>query len=306
MRLSAAVEGFFLEKQLDFSPSSVEKYGYTLSHFVEFTEDRAVDTILSGDVRRFLVHLKDAHNLSERSVFDNWAILSSFWSWVERELSLPHIIRGRVPAPNYPDTEVQPYTQDEVKQLLEAAGYMREYSTASGKTVRARRPTANRDTLLLLVLLDTGVRASELCDLTIADYDSKRGRLHIRRGKGGKQRFVIIGLKTRRALWRYLADRPEAKQGDPLFVTKTSRKLDRFLVYHMVSDFGDRAGVPRATVHRFRHTYAIEFLRAGGNVALLQELLGHEDVRTVMVYVQLAERDLDSASRFSPADNLKL
>lgn len=69
----------------------------------------------------------------------------------------------------------------------------------------------------------------------------------------------------------------------------------------------DRAGVRNASVHRFRHTFAVGFLRNGGNVFALQEILGHARIDTVKIYVRLAERDLaDAQRRASPVDNWRL
>jgi len=71
----------------------------------------------------------------------------------------------------------------------------------------------------------------------------------------------------------------------------------------MLQRIGRRAGVAGVTVHRFRHTFAINFLRNGGNVLALQELLGHEKLDTVRIYARLAEVDLRRAQQAaSPAD----
>ncbi|MCB0182650.1 MAG: site-specific integrase, partial [Caldilineaceae bacterium] len=75
---------------------------------------------------------------------------------------------------------------------------------------------------------------------------------------------------------------------------------------HMIVRLGERANVPGAGVHRFRHTFAVNFLRNGGNVFELQELLGHEDIKTLSVYIKLSEQDIDAAQRHSPADNWRL
>ena len=83
--------------------------------------------------------------------------------------------------------------------------------------------------------------------------------------------------------------------------------LDRNNLRHMLSRNGKVAGVANVHPHRFRHTFAVEFLRNGGNVFELQQVLGHEQLSTVQRYVRLAEIDLESAGRRgSPADNWKL
>jgi integrase/recombinase XerD len=181
------------------------------------------------------------------------------------------------------------------------------WTSKHGKYVEESRSTGLRDRAILLTLLDTGVRASELCDLRIFDYDLKTGRLHVRKGKGDKSRYVWAGEATRKAIWRFLASRPDAKPEHPLFPTRTDQPLDRSNLLKMISACAKRAGVIAANVHKFRHTFAITFLRNGGTVLELQRLLGHERVDTLKIYVTLAESDLSAAQRrASPADNWKL
>jgi integrase/recombinase XerD len=268
-----------------------------LNHFVEFTGDAEIEQVTSNDVRRFLNHLHSDHGMSKRTIHDHWARLSSFWTWAQTELGVDHIIRG------YPKTLIEPFTQDEVRRMVKAAGYMKPYRGKGGKLITTKQPSANRDTAIILTLVDSGLRASELCNLTIKDYDQKRGRLHVRHGKGDKQRFVVLGNRTKKALWKYLADR----QGkEPLFATKTGRALDRYHVHRLVERVGEQAGVEGAHPHRFRHTFAITFLRNGGNIHLLKELLGHETLEMTMHYARLAEQDIDKASGHSPVDNWKI
>lgn len=74
----------------------------------------------------------------------------------------------------------------------------------------------------------------------------------------------------------------------------------------MLNTIGKNAGVEKVYPHRFRHTFAIQFLRNGGNVALLKELLGHESIEMVMRYAKIAEQDIANAPAHSPADNWRL
>jgi integrase/recombinase XerD len=105
----------------------------------------------------------------------------------------------------------------------------------------------------------------------------------------------------------YLTTRPAAKQRDHLFPSKTRRRLDRNNLRETVQRIAERAGVSGVTIHRFRHTFAINFLRNGGSVLELQEMLGHEKMETVRIYAKLAEVDLAAAQRRSSvADNWRL
>ena len=305
MKLSAVLKGYWLDKELEFSPNTVKQYRYAFNHLIDFLGDAEFERITSDDIRRYLMWLRTEREVGKRTQQNYWITLSSLWTWAETELGVPHIIRGKVAKPTFTKKVIEPLTVDEVRRLLEVAAFTDEWMTATGKTTRSKRPTAERDKAIILMLLDTGIRASELCDLTIGDYDEKLGRFHIRHGKNDKARFVVAGKRTQRAIWRYLLRRPKAKQGDPLFATRDG-VMDRTNLYHTIKRLGDRAGITDAHPHKFRHTYAINFLRNGGNVKTLQEILGHESMDMVMNYVHLAEQDIDAAQRHSPADNWRL
>jgi integrase/recombinase XerD len=163
------------------------------------------------------------------------------------------------------------------------------------------------------MLLDTGLRASELCSLKVGDVDIKTGRVEVRHGraggaKGGKGRAVYIGKSTRRALWLYLAGREDGDQADePLFMGKFHRPLNKTALRHLMVSLGKKAGVKNCHPHRFRHTFAITYLRSGGDVFTLQSLLGHAALSMVQHYARIAEIDIAQAhKRASPADNWHL
>lgn len=298
MRLDTAMEGYWLDKQRDFSPATVRDYQLTFDRFAEFVgASYAVEKVTSNHVRGFLNHLKDEHGLAQKTIRNAWIALSSFWSWAEKELQLEHIIQGHVAAPKLARKQIVPYTESEVKAILAACDHM------AGEQ-RARRPTALRDRAMIVTLVDTGVRVSEISTFTVGDYNRSRGQLMVVQGKGNKDRTVFLGKSGQRALWRYLAERPSADEAEPLFATRNNTHMDRHAIRHMVQRAAKRAGVKGSTVHRFRHTFAINFLRNGGNPLELQQLLGHEKMETIHIYVRLANVDLEQAQqRASPGDN---
>lgn len=306
MKLSHAMQGYWLDKELSLSPRTIATYKIVFRYLIDFLADDDIEHIKSNDIRRFLVWLRDERQVSRRTVHDYWIPLSSLWTWAEKELEIPHIIRGKVKQPDYTKTTIDPFTAEEVSRLIKATEHTAPWTTRYGKRTRSRRNTAERDKAILLTLVDTGMRASELCALTLADYDQKRGRFYVRHGKGDKERYVVAGKRTQKAIWRYLLGRDGAGADDPLFISETGKKINRKYLYQLVNRIGDRAGVSNAHPHRLRHTFAVTFLRNGGNVKTLQELLGHESLEMVMLYVKLAEQDIDGAVKHSPVDNWRI
>jgi len=301
--LSEAVEGYWLDKRLGFSATSIPRYRLTLCRLMEFLGDPPFASVTSDDIRRFLIHLSEK-GLSKRTVHDCWIHLSSLWTWAQKELGAEHIIRGRIKRPGFTKRKIEPFTQAEIKRILGSVTTNRR--RLRGKTVEFNRTNGERDLAIVLTLLDSGLRASELCALTLADYDDKRGRLHVQHGKMDKERFVVIGKRTQKALWRYLAQREDAKASDPLFTTRYGTPITRTELRHQLKRIGERAKVAGVHPHRFRHTFAISFMRNGGNMAVLKELLGHATLEMVLVYAQVAEMDIDDASKFSPVDGWRL
>lgn len=308
MQLDYAIEGYWLAKRRDFSPNTVADYQLTFRRFGEFVgKTRDLKDITSDDANRFLNHLRDDLGHSQKTVLNAWIALSSFWTWAERDLAVVHLLRGKVNRPRPHRRPSAPYSEADVRALLTACERGAGWDSAHGQHVEAKRATALRDRAIMMVLLDTGVRASELTALRMRDYEPKRGQLIIHHGKGDKKRVVFLGAASKQALWKYLASRPGAKQDDPVFTTRTGQPLDRCALRLMIERAGERAGVPDAGVHRFRHTFAINFLRNGGNLLALQDLLGHERLDTVRIYAKLAEVDLERQQKgASPADRWRL
>lgn len=303
-----AIEGYWLEKRSNVAPATFTDYSGTFRRFRAFLGEQPVqfERVTSDQVRRYLTHLHDA-GLAPKSCCNGWIALSSLWTWAERELSLPHIIRGKVARPKWRRPAIEPYSKVEVRAMLDAASKNAPWTTKHGRTIEEARDTGWRDRAILLALLDAGLRASELCDLCVEDYDQKTGKTHVRHGKGSKARYVWLGEVARKAVWRYLAERGAVQPEEPLFATRSNGHMDRDGLRHMVQRCALRAGVKDATCHRFRHTFAINYLRNGGTVLELQRLLGHERMDTLRIYAELAEADLENGQkRASPADKWRL
>jgi integrase/recombinase XerD len=167
-----------------------------------------------------------------------------------------------------------------------------------------KRPTRKRDKAIVLVLLDTGIRVSELARLKLDDINFKTGALHIRpfgSGRKTKGMTVFLGKSARSALWLYVAERIDDK--DNLFITMKQKPMNRNSIRQIVNNLGVRAGITRAYPHRFRHTFAIQFLRNGGDIFSLQRILGHSSLVMVKEYVRLANVDIQQAHLLaSPVD----
>jgi integrase/recombinase XerD len=212
--------------------------------------------------------------------------------------------------PNNPRV-VMPLTEEDVKALLRAAEYTRLAQPGNRKAFTMKRNTASRDNALIILLLDTGIRAGECCRLTIGDIDLEAGEIAVApfgsSKRKTKSRVLPIGKATLRAIWRYLSEWIDASKDEPLFISNKSRRLESGVIRQLLVDLGVKAGVKNAHPHRLRHTFAVSYLRNGGDVFTLQALLGYATLDMVKTYVQLAQVDVKNVHRrASPADNWKL
>ena len=303
MKLSKAVELYWLDKKLGLTKTTIATYAYTFRYLVEQTNDKDIETITGHDIKTFVAYLVETRQISKRSVHDALARLSSLFGWASIELKIPNVIKATNIEIKFIPAVTEAFTQSEIRAILTATEYKRTWST---KNVRSKRATATLDKAIILVLLDCGIRAQELCSLTVGDYENGTGRLFIKSGKGEKPRTVILGNRTQKALYKYLSTRDKPKVIDPLFATNTNNFLQRDNLRHKLEKIGKAAEVANVHPHRFRHTFAINFLRNGGNILVLQQLLGHSTLEMVKHYAKIAEIDIDKASEFSVADNWRL
>jgi len=318
LTLSQATEGFLLYcagRRL--SQHTIDDYANGLRHLREhFANDPNLRDIVPADISKLLKRLgtepqqfggcapRKPRPLSNKTLSNIHVGLSAFWTWAVQEGAADEHIIHRVPRPKPEKRAIAPFTEEEVQRLLKACDYDAPRHLPSGSTVVNKRPTALRDRALIYTLLDTGIRISELCAATIRDLDLKNQRLKIW-GKGSKERFVPLGRQTASALWRYLTTRPDREKRDPLFASKrTGRHLHRNSINLLLKRMANRADVDDVHPHRFRHTFAITFLRNGGNVYALQRTLGHTTLDMCRNYLAIVESDIQQThKRASPVDN---
>lgn len=302
---SQAVEGFLLScRARGLSPNTLEDYSRTFGKFSRHRpEDPRLDQLAAADISAFLASVTGVTNKSKKNYYIG---LSSLWTWALGEgLARRHVVRD-VPAPKPEQRLVEPYTVQEVKAIMGAISRSRIYRSPTGQARDHALRQADRSRAILLLLLDTGMRASELINMTLQDVDMKTNKVRVM-GKGSKERSVPISSRTGQALWRYLAQREQRRPQDPVFITTTGGQLSRRDLYHRLKEIGKRAGVADVHPHRFRHTFAITYLRNGGDVYTLQAILGHSTLEMVRHYARIAQTDVETVHRrASPVENWRL
>ena len=216
-----------------------------------------------------------------------------FFKWLVSEGEARENPLERIEPPRVPET-VQPwYTVEELQLVL--------------KALRGRRLKgldAARTQTILLVLFDTGLRASELCGLKVEDVDWDAQTVVVRETKGSNQRVVSVGTSSARALMSYV--RIRGRPSPWLLSTLDGQRLTRNALKLSLKRAFEAAGVEFKGIHAFRRASGIEYLRQGGQAEDLRVLMGWRSPEMLRRYVKAAETERATAAhkRFSPADRL--
>ena len=158
-----------------------------------------------------------------------------------------------------------------------------------------------RDAAIIELLLQTGIRLSELANLTVDDIElpsritqdpTNVGTLRIRNGKGRKDRTIALNFKACKALKTYLTVRPKVEH-DAVFITKFGRPPGPRGYQALVKKYLKEAGIKGASVHTLRHTFGTHHVAKGTSLRTVQEALGHADLKTTSIYVSLAREVMD-------------
>ena len=150
-----------------------------------------------------------------------------------------------------------------------------------------------------------GLRASELADLDIGAVELRLGTVRVL-GKGNKERIVPLGRPALQAVARYLRDqRPSLAREDQvsrrLFLSRTGQPITRVVVWQIVKRHARRAGLRDVHPHTLRHSFATHLLAGGADLRVVQELLGHSNIRTTQVYTHVDRTRLKEVlQRFHP------
>jgi len=230
----------------------------------------SLEAVESETIRRFLVHLVEDRGVSRAL---HGQAVSALRFLYDKVLRKSRVLR-EIPRPKKSRHLPTVLSRAEVDALLKAAGH---------PSTRA----------LIMVLYSSGLRVGEVVRLRRRDMDPDRGLLHVRRGKGGKDRYTLLSDRAVAAVERHLLLR-DSDSSDWLFPGQPPDKhLTTRSVQKVVARARVRAGIrKRVTPHTLRHSFATHLLESGTDLRYIQELLGHASSRTTEVYTHVSRRDL--------------
>lgn len=164
------------------------------------------------------------------------------------------------------------------------------------RAIPREKDEALRNEAIIEMLYGSGLRVSELINLRISHINFEEGFMLVE-GKGSKERYVPISPRAVSLSQAWLKERERlkiaAEDSDFLFLNRRGRKLTRVMIFYIVKDLAERAGIDRnVSPHTLRHSFATHLLEGGANLRSIQELLGHENLTTTELYVHLDRRHL--------------
>lgn len=163
---------------------------------------------------------------------------------------------------------------------------------------------------LFILIYGAGLRAAEAASLCVRDIDSERSSIHIRQGKGGKDRYVILSpvmLKTLRLYWKQCRSKVSAQERltDFIFIGATGEAISTASIAAMYRRSKTLAGIKKqGGIHALRHAFATHALEAGADLYVIKQLLGHASVTSTVRYLRMTDKTLKIVQ--SPIEQLSL
>jgi len=277
----------FLRVERGLSRNTQQSYRIDLNEYIAFINRRGLNlaSIEPEGVMDFLLGLK-ARGLTTSSVVRKLVAVRMFCRFLVNEGYIPSDPTEFLDSPKREIRLPSVLTKTEVENILNKP----DIST----------PAGIRDKALLELLYATGMRISEVRDLSIDNLNLKGGFIRCS-GKGGKERIVPLGRKAIEAIERYLnyrAGLSALQKSNCLFVNSRGEKFTRQGLWQIIKKYIRSAGInKKITPHTFRHSFATHLLQGGADLRSVQEMLGHADISTTQLYLHLDRQGIQEAYR---------
>jgi integrase/recombinase XerD len=267
----------------NFSPTTIRSYLYAVERFARHFKCRP-DRLNHTHLRSYQAHLLRTGQLQPKTVRLHVSALRFFFVKTLRR----RYLLDDTPYPKAPQRLPSILSVEEMARLIDAADGLYQRT-------------------MLMVLYSTGIRSAELLQLQVADIDSRRMLIHIRQGKGGRDRFVPLSptlLATLRVYYRWMRPQTWLFPG-MVHNWRADKPITKRVLWDAVVTAAKRAGFRRrVSPHLIRHSYATHLLESGADLRTIQLLLGHVNIRHTALYLHLSQKHLQAVA--NPLDALTI
>ncbi|MFC1904564.1 tyrosine-type recombinase/integrase [Chloroflexota bacterium] len=290
------------------SQQTVKWVAESVGYFSRFLgpERQDIAQVTANDLRRFIIDQQEKNKFSDHPfnktqdvklsphTIDTYCRgIRSFFSFLKREDFTSKNAMAKAKTPKVPEKVVPTFSEKDITKLL----------------AQANRGSYEgfRNYCIMLTLVDTGIRLSELANLKVGDIYYDQNLLRVM-GKGQRERFVPFGRRVAKALMKYqMKYRPEPFGTENFWLRRDGQPLLPHRIQKIIRMYGRKAGLERCYAHKLRHTSSVMYLRNGGDVFSLQKKLGHRSLVMTRHYSNLADSDVRAQHlRYGVADRLKI
>jgi integrase/recombinase XerD len=258
----------------NYSPETIRLYLFAVKDFAGYFGQHP-DKLGPEHLRQYQLHLLNERKLAVGSVIARTSALRFFFIKVlrrpQREIDLVY--------PKRQDRLPVILSEEEVARLIESA-------------------ITSYHRVILMTLYATGLRREELCRLKVIDIDSQRMVVHVRQGKGNKDRDVTLSprlLEVLRDYWKWR--KPKTYLFPSLYRKQPEQPIDSKTVWYAVREAARRAGIKKkVSPHLLRHSWATHLLERGTDLKTIQVLLGHVDLEATTIYLHLSQHHMQGVN----------
>lgn len=261
MQLRDAVDKFILDKTVYCAAKTVENYSDHLNRFLKFAPE-VLEDLCPDTIRKYIIHLRD-EKIRNVTINTYMRSVKVFTRWLYEEGYMETNVSKGVKLPR-PDPKIKkPLSAEEVKILI-------------------RELYSPRDRIIFRLMLDAGLRESEVCNLKYSDIDLENNLIMIRSSKFNRNRIVPLCPRLKHWINYYKSG------GEYIILDKSGNQMTTEAIKQLFSKLKKRTGIERIHAHLCRHTFATSYMMGGGNLEKLRVMLGHADYNATKIYLQLA------------------
>lgn len=306
MKLSQLVDAFIIDNEIKGnSKKTVAQYSRVLRYFIEFTEDIEVTSLSVELIKSYQKNLlerdfignsfypgKKGQKLSRITVNTYMTHLRTFVIYLFDNGYIETNLFSKIQIVKKPKKIKDILTEEQIEKVLISF---------------TNCELSVRNECIFLLMVDSGLRLSEVCNLNIQDVSLTNNMLKINESKGFKDRYVPISLLLKKSIYKYMTFYrvPDTIDNNALLLSKDKMRMTEKAVTGVICRIRKKMQFNKFSPHMLRHTFATRYIINGGDMFSLQLILGHEDLSTCRKYVHLARYYMQSDfSKLSTCDRL--
>ena len=273
----------YLHFEKGFSPGTIEAYQLDIERgLIPFLYQRSkfeVGEVTKDDIRAHLDYLATTKENSNATRARKLAAVKSLFNYLVENEGLEANPAASIRSPKIPETQPEYLTEKECINLLQTIAR------------KGKLQVRERDMAMVVLFLHSGLRASELTNLEMANVDLENQQMKITR-KGNKEQYLHLNGETVRVLANYVANRPQGQNGR-FFVGTKGGNLTRSYVYGVVRRYLELAGIDKGKhgPHLLRHTFCTRLHQKGVGPFTIKDLAGHKSLNTTMRYIRIENKE---------------